>query len=165
MRKLIGTLLLGMWCVCATAADPAAYNVLTIDRTDGVRETVQFSPAMVLKFLPETIRIEHPQVTVEYAVSEVSAFTYATVEDPKIYDGDHEVLTSIDEVSAPGHDIKISTDGISATGTDDLVVYNLSGIEIARAQSDGNGATLNITSLPAGVYIVKLGNTTLKLRL
>ncbi len=159
MKRLIGCMVCALAIFNSSAAD--LYNVLVIDRTDGVREHVQLDNAMVVKFLPEMIRISHPEVTVDYDRGEVARFSYSTADNPKAYDGDHQ--SSIDEVSAPDRSITVAAGYVTVGGTDPIVIYDMRGVEVLRAESDGTAATLHTASLPKGVYIVKSGSLTLKL--
>lgn len=159
MKRLIGCLLCTLVIFSIFADD--RYNVLVIDRTDGVREHVRLDNSMVVKFLPGMIRISHPEVTVDYGTGEVAQFSYSTVDNPKTYDGDHK--SSLEEISAADRLISITADYVTIGGDEPVVVYDMRGMEVLRAESDGFAATLRTASLPKGVYVVKSGNLTLKL--
>lgn len=159
MKRLIGCLICALTILCGSAAEH--FNVLVVDCKDGAREHIMLDAAMTVKFLPDVVRICHPEITVDYAMDEVAAMDYVSMNDPKLYDGDHHA--SIDEVKSPGRFVEITADHVSIAGDEPITVYDMRGIEVLRAESDGSVATIHTASLPKGVYVVKSGSTILKL--
>ncbi|MCM1309633.1 MAG: T9SS type A sorting domain-containing protein [Bacteroides sp.] len=165
MKKLLRRVCCTLAAPIALAASAASpqFNVLSIERTDGVIEHLQLDPAMKVKFAPEAIFIFHPQVTVEYALDEIADFKYENIDGTGLYDGDHK--SAIDELVADVSHISISAEDITVNGSDDLVVYDLKGVEQTRAVSNGTRASVAVSQLPKGVYILRAGNTVLKIRI
>lgn len=158
LKRLAAVLFIALSAMCVNAATPI-YNVLCINRTDGITEHLQLHADLRFGLSPEgNIRITHPQVTVEIPREDVKDFTViegTTLGEP--YDGDY---SGIDETAA--HDVKISItpDAISVSGAEGIVLYDLKGAKVASADS-----VIKTSSLAKGVYIVKAGKTTLKITL
>ena len=163
MKRFFGVIITTLLLLCCNIAGAANFNVIVIERTDGVREHLQFDPAIVVKFTPETLLFVHPQIKVEYTLDEVANISYDKVASPGLYDGDHQ--SAIEAVAAPGQAVSISADEIKVGGTEPIVVYDMHGVEQARAASDGTAATLRASLLPAGVYVVRAGKVTFKVRI
>lgn len=73
--------------------------------------------------------------------------------------------SSVDCIGADFDDLNISNNGgivtITATGTIQYSVWNLSGNHVAGGQA-GESVTIDFTSRAAGVYIIKANNKTVK---
>lgn len=168
MKKTLAKLALAaMTCLAAAtafAATSASFNVLCIERTDGVQERLLLDADLKVSLSAEgNIVMDHPKITVIYNRDEVSHFTFDQETNPKLYVGDHE--SSITTPEAPERTIRITAEGITASGPGAIVLYDLKGVEIDRAESNGSSATLRTSGQAHGVYIVHTGSTTLKIRL
>lgn len=163
LKRLVAALVIAFGAICSNAATPI-YNVLCINRTDGEVERLQLHADLRVGLSPEGhILLTHPEVIVEIPRDEVKDFT--VVEDShftSVYDGNH---SGIDQVTAPAANISISSTAISATGVDGIAFYDLKGTQVTFAAAANGTATLAISSLAKGVYIVKAGKTTLKVTL
>lgn len=146
---------------------PAAateYNTLCIDRADGVCEHLKLDPKLDISVGADgSIVLAHPAITVEYAAEEVERFRFDAVNSPDIYDGDHE--SAIETVEAPSRSITITPDAVSATGVDAIEVYDIGGRLAGRAAAENGTATFDASRLPGGVYILRAGTTSLKIKL
>lgn len=158
LKRLVAALVIALGMTCADAATPA-YNVLCINRADGVTEHLQLHKDMRFGLSEEgNIRITHPDVIVEIAREDVK--TFSVIED-KAFDGTYDGTHSgIDEAAAPVVKISITPDAISVSGTEGIVLYDLKGAKVASADS-----VIKTSTLAKGVYIVKAGKTTLKVTL
>lgn len=169
MKKLFGSLIIALSAIAApllVAAEnaTATFNVMRIDRADGVTERLRLHPDLVVKFADNAIFLIHPEITVEYPIDDLSSFTYENAVNPGLYDGTHE-SASISEVESDVKTITVTADEISVAGADPILLYDLRGVMKARGESDGTTATLSTSGLPAGIYIVRCGTLTLKLSL
>lgn len=163
MKNLLRSIALALLTsVAITTAAATPFDALCIERTDGVMEYLKLDPDMKVKFLPEMIQIVHPQITVEYKLDEVADFKFGNNDAVKLYEGTHKA--GLDEIISD-KEIGISAEEITVSGSDDVAVYDLRGVEQARATSDGTHSSLRISSLPKGVYILRTGNTVLKIRI
>lgn len=160
LKRLIAMLVIALCGVCAHAATPA-FNVLCINRTDGATEHLLLHKEMRLSLSAEgNLRITHPAVTVEIPCNEVATFT--VIEDSSItdvYDGSHSGIAETE--LAP----KVSITSTAITASESITLYDLRGAKVASAAAVNGPATLPISSLAKGVYIVKAGQTTLKVTL
>jgi len=169
LKRFLAKMVLAV-AVAASAATLSAatkdtpFNILCIDRADGVQERLMLDPALKITMSARgDILLIHPKITVEYTADEVSHFTFTTETEPQLYVGDHE--SSISGPEAPDRTILITGGYVKVSGTDDVTLHDVRGIEIARALTDGTSATLKTDGLPAGIYILRAGSTTLKIRL
>lgn len=147
----------------ATPTTSTTVNVLCINRTDGVTERLLLHTAMDVTMNAEgAILLVHPELTVELPAGSVANFTFEDNDDvTDTYDGDHKSGLATPE--APDSNVSISPDGITAGS--DIRVYDLKGVSVACIKAENGSAKLSAGSLPAGVYIVKSGLTTLKVKL
>jgi len=158
MKKLLLVVLLILVSVAgiAYAQSSSGANALIINRADGVKEYLALNQKFRIETSDNTLRLVHPDVTVEFALGDVEKFTFGNhgFAANAVYEGDHN-MSSIDDVRE--REISITSDAISASVT--IVVFDLNGREVAR------GLSVKTAALPAGIYIVKIGSTTLKLKL
>lgn len=145
------------------AATPSTFNILCINRTDGATERLMLHKALEISISPEgNICLQHPDITVEIPSAEVSNFTFERNDKiTDVYDGDHRSAIDAPEAAAEG--LSITPDEISSCA--DIRVYDLKGVQVAACSADGGRAVLATSSLPSGIYIVKSGSTTLKIKL
>lgn len=168
MKKLLAT-----FAIAAAAAIPAPtsaaelptlFNVLCINRTDGVTDHLKLDAEMTITMTSEgVIRMVHPKITVEYPSDQVSHFAFADTENPDLYDGDHEA--SISTPALPDREILISGNEIRVSGNDGLTLYDLRGVEITRVEAADGSASIAIGGIPAGVYILRIGSTAVKIKI
>lgn len=162
LKRLLAALLPALAAVCAPAATPT-YNTLCINRADGVTEHLQLHKDLHIGLSPEgNIRLSHPTVTVEIAREDVKTFT--VIDDKsftEVYDGTHQ--SGIVETASPECKVTISATEITVTGTDGIALYDIKGAKVGSTPAEDGRATLGISSLPKGVYILKSGKTTLKI--
>ncbi len=164
--KIILTAIAAVGALCTHAASPAtssSFNVLCINRADGVTERLLLHTAMGVTVNADgAIMLVHPELTVELPAADVANFTFEDNGDiTDTYDGDHK--SGISAPEAPAESVAVSPDGI--TSPDDISVYDLKGVRVACVKAEGGSAKLLAGSLPSGVYIVKSGSTTLKIKL
>ncbi len=159
MKKLLLGACLALASVAGTAyaQTTSGTNALIINRADGVKEYLALNPKFSIETLDNTFRLVHPDVTVEFALGDVEKFTFGhhSFAANVAYEGDNDIQSSIDDVRE--REISITAGAISASTI--IVVFDLNGREVAR------GLSVKTSSLPAGIYIVKVGSTTLKLKL
>lgn len=166
MKQLIAGITLALAAAAggfsAAASQP---NVLCINRTDGAQDRLILSEKLDVKTSDEgNILLIHPEITVEYSIEEVRNFTFEEVENPEVYEGDHQLAIEAPEIA--GHDISVSDDGVRISGADTAVLYDIQGRELMRRKStSGESILIETLSLPKGVYILRAGNTSLKIKI
>lgn len=141
-------------------AQTSAYaNSLVINRTDGVNEYLQLTTDFNVDAEPGLIRLIHPEITIEYAMDEVENFKFVkhTFGQDQVYEGTHAANDAIVETNAPQRELQYVDGMLSASET--IVAYDLGGREVAR------GTKIPTSQLPAGIYILKIGSTSLKIKL
>lgn len=165
MKKLLANAMLAIALSVAPALSVnAAVNALIINRTDGVSEYFKLDPDLnVMPSETGGILMVHPSITVEYLADEVENFTYGAVEGDDLYQGDHQL--AIDAPEAPRRDISIAPDEISASGVDALELFDTAGRRVRAAKAADGSATLSLASLPKGIYILRAGSTTMKIKI
>lgn len=70
-------------------------------------------------------------------------------------------VSGLNAIQASAADVKIANGIISVNGRGNVEVYSLSGRKVKSAVSNGS-ATIDANNLPAGVYLVKVGNKVAK---
>lgn len=158
MKKHFTRALLAMCALAFSVGVQAATdtNALIINRADGVKEYLALHTEFSIESTPEVIRLSRPEIVVEYAMGEVTDFRFGNYDfGESLYEGSHQA--SIDEISAPERAIGFDDNAI--TSSQSMQIFDLKGREVAR------GSRVETSSIPAGVYIVKVGSTTLKIKL
>lgn len=160
MKKLFAALTLALAAhASAPLAEAAtAFNTLIINRTDGGKEYLALAIDYNVLAVGDAIRIKHPKITIEFAMADVENFTFGDHKfgEGSVYEGDH-ALSAIDTVESADSELTFGDGEISSSRT--ITVYDLKGTEVAR------GNTVDTTSLPAGIYIVKAGKSSFKIKL
>lgn len=156
MKKLIllTALVLGL---TATAANK--FNIVNINRADGVKEQLLLHETLTMKMSGRnTLLLIHPDITVEYEIPEIQSINFGYNADAPLYNGDHEA--GIAEVNAD-RQIEITPEAIKGADNEPIDAYDLNGRKIASATG-----TLDMHLLPASaIYIVRIGSTSLKIKL
>ena len=99
------------------------------------------------------IEVNGTQIT--FPLNEARKFTFAT---------DEQVAAGIENPVNNGT-YEITQNGISVEDLKDgtvIAIYDISGKTVARKQAVGGSASIDTSSLPHGVYVVKAGNINFK---
>ena len=165
--KFAIALILGVSAMSSQAATPTTFNVMNINRTDGETERLQIDAKLDISLSEEgTLLLVHPEITIEYLISEVETITFDRNDDfSDIYDGDHQSGISAPTSLEDGSTISVTAEAIKVGGNIDIQLYDLKGVMIATCKPENGVATLSTTSLPKGIYIVKAGNSILKIKI
>lgn len=141
----------------ASAADK--FNIVNIELADGGKEQLLLHENLKMKLNGSgSLLLIHPEITVEYAIPEVSSINFGYSADAPLYDGDHE-FAGLDEGSAPRR-IEITPEAIKGYDNEPIEVYDLDGRKVAVATG-----SLNLGQLVDGaIYIVRIGSTSLKIK-
>lgn len=167
LKKLFATFIIGAFCVCGQAATPTTFNVVNINRVDGETERLLIDAKLDISLSDEvTLLLVHPEITVEYQLSEVETITFDRDDTfTGLYEGDHQSGINDPEIAEGETVISVNTEEIRVSGGKDIVLYDLKGVIVATSKAEGGVAVLSTASLPEGIYIVKAGNSTLKIKL
>lgn len=157
MKKLLIALMLLF--VFGGAHAVSSGNTLIINRADGVKEYIALTKKMTVKAAADTLVLERSGLCVAIALADVDNFTFGshTFADGSVYEGDHRAESAIDRPEAPERELLFGDGFISARP--EVVVYDLRGVAVAR------GRRIDTSALPSGIYIVKCGTTSLKIKL
>ncbi len=155
MKKLIFLLAFALGLTSA-AADK--FNIININRVDGVKEQLLIDEKLTMKMSGRsTLLLIHPQVTVEYEIPEIQSINFGYLADAPLYNGDHEA--GLKEAAVEKR-IEITPDGIKGADNDRIELFDLNGRQIAVATG-----SLEISNLASGtIYIVRIGSTSLKIK-
>ncbi|MDE7336370.1 MAG: hypothetical protein K2N10_08725 [Muribaculaceae bacterium] len=134
-------------------------NIVNIIGTDGSREQLALHEKLDMKISPEgALLLIHPEVTVEYPLGELNRLEFAHVANPGLYKGDHEA--GIDAPQEPDNRITITPDAINCADSEAIAAFDIQGRKVAEAKG-----SLSLNRLPkGGVYIVRIGSTSLKIK-
>lgn len=72
--------------------------------------------------------------------------------------------TALEQMAEEAEGLKMQDGKLVVTGKGALRVYSATGALVAIANVDGENKTVNLSNLTSGVYIVNLGNQTIKIR-
>lgn len=167
LARLFATFIIGATLMCVKAATPASVNVININRTDGEIERLLIDANLDVTMSEQgTLLLVHPEITIEYQLSEVETITLDS-DDEFVgpYDGTHQAGIDAPEITDNETVISLSPEEIRVSGGSDIILYDLKGVKIATSKAENGVATLSTTSLPKGIYIVKSGKSTLKVRI
>lgn len=141
----------------ATAANN--FNIVNINRADGVKEQLLLHEKLTMKMSGRnTLLLIHPEITIEYEIPEIQSINFGYDANAPLYNGDHE--SGLKE-AAVDRRIEITPEAVKGAPDDRIEAYDLNGRKIATATG-----SLNLHTLPAGaIYIVRIGSTSLKIKL
>lgn len=150
MKKL--TLLFLFLCISAIGARAAGGKALIVETTDGEKTAFVLAQSPVMTFSQNTLGIIIEDETTSFSFDAVKQYYFA------------DAATGIDVVKGDV-DLKITYQGedlLVVEGMDEkdrIDVYGANGtrsnVSVSRV---GSRAEISLSSLPRGVYIVKIGN-------
>lgn len=158
LLPLTGALLLGLGAICsplpALAEEQEMVTNLIVDLKTGATEEFMLPEKPVLTFSTDECTITTPKLVVTYDMADVEKAYFA--ERPKTVGVDNTSAETVSiDLSVPE---TVIVRGLkSGTG---VVIYDISGRTVARAQADNEGtATLSTESMtPNTVYVVSISN-------
>mgnify|MGYP004459285477 FL=1 len=154
MKKYFVTAFLSLAFAFATNAQDTKVNVLYLDGTPHV---VQMSQVRKLKITGDDVLLLSADGT--------TVATHKTADIDKI-----ELTADVTAINTPSKvqavTIRYNGTSITASGMTNgsaLTVYATSGAVVAKAKARDGKATINVSDLGAGVYVVKTDGQTLKM--
>lgn len=138
--------------------DPTVGTAMTILMKDGTMQTIRLAWQPVISFAGTDLNITGHELNLSLPLADVVRYTFET------YDA-----TSIDDVKNNKHvhiDFEgevLIVSGLSEAET--IAVYDLQGKLLSRATVGNDGRLkLSLHSLPTGVYVMKVGQTSYKIK-
>lgn len=159
MKKYIMAIAVALATTFGVSAADYAYT-LVLNRTDGTKSNFLFENIPVATIDGDVLTIVEniSGLSVELPISEFASFTFDKEEIP---DGINNVATNDGNVTFGLSCETLDVMGLSEDVT--IMIFDAAGKLRVEGRSDVNGAaTLNISGLDKGVYIVKAGNNTFK---
>ena len=154
MKKYFVTALLSLGFAFATYAQGTKVNVLYLDGTPHV---VQMSQVKTLKIAGDDVLL--------LSADGATVATHNMADIDKI-----ELTADVTAINTPNKvqavTIRYNGTTITASGMTNgraLTVYGTSGAVVAKAKARDGKATINVSELGAGVYVVKTDGQTLKM--
>lgn len=154
MKKYFVTAFLSLAFAFATNAQDTKVNVLYLD---GTLHVVQMSQVQKLKITGDDVLLLSADGT--------TVATHKTADIDKI-----ELTADVTAINTPSKvqavTIRYNGTSITASGMTNgraLTVYATSGAVVAKAKARDGKATINVSDLGAGVYVVKTDGQTLKM--
>lgn len=138
--------------------DPTVGTAMTILMKDGTTQTIRLAQQPVITYYGTDLSITGRYLVLLMPLANIVHYTFES------YDA-----TGIDDVQDDKHaSIDIDGDDIFVSGLPEgetAEVYDLQGKLLRRAAVAGDGRlTLSLHSLPTGVYVVKVGQTSYKIK-
>ena len=149
MKKLILSLLVALGF---TATASAAGDALNLKMKNGTVHSFQLAEKPVITMGDGKLNVTTDNTTATYNLYDVSQYTFGTSTGIS-------GVNAADNVSRDGDNIHFG--GVEANS---VTVCTLDGSRVnAAVSADANGTTVSLSSLPAGVYIVKVDSVAIKI--
>lgn len=136
-------------CIVSASADEKKY--LTVAYSD-VEESLILATVKKITFDASSTIITTTEGEKTYPLSEMKRITFTV--DP----------TAINAMKEESENMKMVNGQLVVSGKGILHIYNASGQLIGLTNVDGDNKTVNLNGLQKGVYIVNLGNQTIKIQ-
>ena len=138
--------------------DPTVGTAMTILMKDGTMQTIRLAWQPVISFAGTDLNITGHELNLSLPLADVVRYTFETYDATGIDDVKNNKHVHID---FEGEVLIVS--GLSEAET--IAVYDLQGKLLSRA-TVGNDGRLNLSlhSLPTGVYVMKVGQTSYKIK-
>ncbi|MDO4171206.1 MAG: hypothetical protein Q4E63_02480 [Prevotellaceae bacterium] len=164
MRRTITLIAALMAMGTAMAKDRSA---LQITFNDGKVATIRTENGL---FFMRRYDLENKEFYLEvYANSETTTYQFKDLKTLRFIDTATDVSAPLDDAAtAAGLAFSINGKTVTVNGadTDGMAVYGIDGTKQAARVTGGNGmVTVDLTSCPAGDYIIKLKSNSIKVRI
>lgn len=148
MKKfsIIAALLL---CVISSSADEKKYLTVAYNN---VEESLTLATVKKITFDATNTIITTTEGEKTYPLSEMQRITFTV--DP----------TAIQTMKGESQDLKMQDGKLIVSGKGTLRIYNANGQLVGLTAVDGDNKAVNLQSLQKGVYIVNLGDQTIKIQ-
>lgn len=147
MKKYFCTILLALATQFAVADD---YTYLNVTRTSG-EASITLSTVKKITFTNTNIVITTTNGDVTYPLSEMQKMQFSNT------------AVSVESLPKKSSDLRYKGGVLYASQKGLLRVYNAAGTLVSVASIEQDGAKVNLASLPRGLYIVSLGEQTIKI--
>lgn len=131
-----------------------AYNAVIVTLADNSTEYVNIAGGAELTFNGPTLAFSGPNAAVSYELGKVKQYAFT----------DHEFNGVADAIA--DNQLAVDFDGptlrVAKSGAREAAVYNLAGAKLASAPVADGIASLDLSVLGAGVYILSCGDSSLK---
>ena len=141
MKKLI----LPLMMICASLGVFAESTALKVVLKDGNSATYVLTEKPKVTFEGENVNISTPDAQASYLRSEVASFSFIETSSVKDIEGSDTTYRFTDNVFESEGNL--------------ITVYSITGATVARGAN-----SLSLESLNTGIYIVKAGNQSIKIR-
>ena len=159
-------------CVGGFAAFARNVNAFIINRTDGVKDYLALNAGLKVQQSPEgDLLLVHPSVTVCYPLNLINYISPGnrSFSAGQYYIGDHVYDPNQDAIVAPeidGLTLSVSDGLVSLSGVkSDVKVVDMQGKTLLSASPSDGRVEIQTSRLPAGVYLLIVNQTTLKIKL
>ena len=131
----------------------ASAQTLVLHHVDGTTTDVELFTMPQVKFQNDKVLITSTVLDMEYSKSDVLKFTYKG--------GTSGISSPKEQADYSQENGQLVFHGIKST--DKLAVYAVNGIRVpVRLQHSGSSATLSLSSIPSGVYVLSVNGRTSK---
>lgn len=138
--------------VCCLFGTMQAETALILQHNDGQQHTYLLSEQPRLTFASHTLSITSPQAQATFDLTDIQKFYFEEV-DP----GSDPLISS--ERRFAFLDGQLSIDGMQGT----ILLTDVSGHTLYHTQSQGQHVSIDLRQYPQGVYILRLGDQSIKL--
>jgi hypothetical protein len=132
----------------------AKAQTLVLYHANGTTTDVQLYTQPRIEFKNDMVLITSPVLNMEYAKEDILRFTYKGNTTVGVGNLRQEADYSQENGQLVFHGVK---------QTDNIAVHNMNGVRVpVRLSFSGNDATLSLTSIPKGVYLLSVNGRTSK---
>lgn len=159
-------------CVGALGASARNVNAFIINRTDGVKDRLAIHKDLKVQQSPEgDLLLVHPSVTVCYPLNLINNISggFQSFATGQYYLGDHVYDPEQSAIEAPevdGLTLNISDGLMTLEGVrTDAKVIDLQGKTLLTVRPEQGRIEIHTAQIPAGVYLLTVNQTTLKIKI
>ncbi|MDE6534677.1 MAG: T9SS type A sorting domain-containing protein [Muribaculaceae bacterium] len=170
--KLRAIILSAALCVGALASSARNVNAFIINRTDGVKDRLALHADLKVQQSPEgDLLLVHPSVTVCYPLDLVKYISpgFQSFSAGQYYIGDHVYDPEAGSIQSPevdGMTLSIADGLVTLSGVNSEVkIIDLQGKTLLSVSPSDGCVEIKTSQFPAGVYILNVNQTALKIKL
>lgn len=132
--------------------NPKADGII-LTKTDGSTRYISFdSRPLITFFSPNSMRITTASGTLALDIDDIASYGYG--QDPE--SSDIENIEQCSPLTIKVADTELIISGLSSEST--LEIFSISGVKVLDSKASQGSATINISGLGHGVYILRINN-------
>lgn len=151
---------LAMLCLCAASAHAINYHSVTVKRTDGTTLSISIENATTVTIADGIHHWQSDKGTIEMPSTDVRSWTFSKAP------ADSDAWSGITDASATSEAISITAAQVHVSGLpggSTVAIHDLSGRSLFYTSCDGE-CFISLLPYPAGIYILTVNNSSIKIQ-